>query len=116
MSNSGNLTLTDCTVSGNTAYRCGGVFNSGTANLTDCTISGNSSYYGGGVSNYGTGQPDRLHHQRQFGSWRWRGESRFLWLPGPGTATLTDTIVAGNTSTSGASDIAGTTTSRAATT
>ncbi len=48
----GNLTLTDCTVSGNSigGGDGGGVFNkSGTANLTDCTFSGNSAHYGGAV-------------------------------------------------------------------
>ena len=52
----GNLTLTDCTVSGNTAgsrsfyafgrWGGGGLYNSnsGTSDLVDCTISGNTSY------------------------------------------------------------------------
>ncbi|MFI5460158.1 MAG: beta strand repeat-containing protein, partial [Isosphaerales bacterium] len=76
------ITLTNCTVSGNSAYSGGGVYNfSGTANLTDCTVSGNSSATGGGgLENDG-----------------------YALTP----ATLTDTIVAGNTDPSGASDIAG---------
>ena len=52
MFNLGTATLTNCTVSGNSATRLqgGGVFNYGTATLTDCTISGNSAtaFYGNG--------------------------------------------------------------------
>ncbi|MGH8489853.1 MAG: choice-of-anchor Q domain-containing protein [Gammaproteobacteria bacterium] len=51
----GILTLTNSTVSGNSAYSTGGVFNSGTATLTQSTVSGNySGFDGGGVSNGGT--------------------------------------------------------------
>ena len=92
--NYGTTTLTDCTVSGNSAkYNGGGLDNpSGTITLTNCTISGNSAGFGGGaVSSYkGTttltnctisgnsaadrrrrasykrhGHARRLHHQRQ---------------------------------------------------
>src|SRR6516225_37731 len=52
MFNLGTATLTNCTVSGNSATRLqgGGVFNYGSATLTDCTISGNSAtaFYGDG--------------------------------------------------------------------
>jgi hypothetical protein len=43
----GTLTLTDCTISGNSAFNGGGLDDRGTATLTDCTISGNAarSYY-----------------------------------------------------------------------
>ncbi|MBI3248699.1 MAG: thrombospondin type 3 repeat-containing protein [Deltaproteobacteria bacterium] len=75
VSNHGTLTLTDSTISGNTASGGGGgVYNSGTLTLTDSTISGNStdSYsFGGGVSN------------------------RY------GTATLTDSTISGNTASIG---------------
>ena len=56
----GRLTLTGCTISGNTAEQNGyggGLFNAGTANLADCTISGNSAAgsgfgaRGGGLDN-----------------------------------------------------------------
>ena len=50
-SSTANLTLTGCTVSGNSAgLGGGGLDNSGTANLTDCTLSGNyAGDTGGGV-------------------------------------------------------------------
>jgi len=57
--NQGTTTITDCTISGNSAGAGGGVAsrtNSGTdqaLTLTDCTISGNSASEGGGVYNYG---------------------------------------------------------------
>ena len=62
LDNSGSLTLTNCTVSGNTARnggfgRGGGLYNSpgGTLTLTSCTISGNTaSYLGGGLCNFST--------------------------------------------------------------
>ncbi len=51
MYNDGTATLTDCTISGNSAALGlgGGLWDYGTATLTDCTISGNSSNEGGGV-------------------------------------------------------------------
>jgi Bacterial Ig-like domain (group 3) len=50
ISNSGTLTLTDCTVSGNSASFGGGIYNNrGMLTLIDCTVSGNSAKYGGGL-------------------------------------------------------------------
>jgi Carboxypeptidase regulatory-like domain len=54
--NSGTLTLTDMTVSGNTGTYAGGIHNtaSGTATLTNVTIKGNRSpNAGGGIINFG---------------------------------------------------------------
>src|SRR5208337_981861 len=68
LDNLGTATLTNCTVSGNSAANSGGgLRNLGTATLTNCTVSGNSGSLGGGLYN------------------------------SSGTATLTNTIVAGNT-------------------
>ncbi|MBO7725389.1 MAG: hypothetical protein J6S40_02880 [Thermoguttaceae bacterium] len=52
--NSGVLTLTNCTVAGNTAaYGGGGICNLGTLTLTNCTVSGNTvNSFGGGIYNY----------------------------------------------------------------
>ena len=66
----GMVTLTDCTVSDNSASNNGGgvyLNNGGTATLTDCTVTGNSSSSnGGGLANDGsTHHADRLHRQRQ---------------------------------------------------
>ena len=54
--NQGSATLSECTISGNSATNNGsGLKNRGTATLTDCAIMGNSSAVGvGGLSNYGT--------------------------------------------------------------
>ena len=61
------LTLTNCTVSGNSATgNGGGLFNNGTATLTNCTVSGNSS--GMATAAAGStrhGHADQLHRQRQ---------------------------------------------------
>ena len=54
---SGTTTLTNCTVSGNSACNGGGLFsgNYGTTTLTNCTVSGNSaSDNGGGLFSWDT--------------------------------------------------------------
>jgi hypothetical protein len=70
--NKGTLTLSQCTLTGNTASSSsgGGVFNSGTLTLTQSTLSGNTASFGGGVFNIGT-------------------------------LTLVQTLVSGNTATTG---------------
>jgi hypothetical protein len=73
----GALTLTGCTLSGNSAYFGGGLYNisGGTATLTDCTLSGNTaSGDGGGIGTGGGGSND-----------------------GGDTVTLTDCTLSGNT-------------------
>ena len=54
----GALTLTECTLQGNSAYVGGAAYvaNSATASLTlqRCTVSGNTASYGGGIQNEGT--------------------------------------------------------------
>ena len=77
INNLGILTLTDSTVSGNTArgpYAYGGGVTNyeGTLTLINSTVSGNSAARGGGIMNYSNG-----------------------------TLTLTDSTVSGNTATSG---------------
>jgi hypothetical protein len=52
LQNSGTLTLTNATLSGNSAANGAGIFNTGTAVLTNVTLSGNSAAgSGGGVRN-----------------------------------------------------------------
>jgi hypothetical protein len=72
LANTGTATLTNCTFSGNTAAgNSGALYNSGAATLINCTVSGNSAFQQGGIVNAAVG-----------------------------TATLANTIVAGNTATS----------------
>ena len=106
LSNEGTLTLTDCTVFGNSASRyCGGLDNLGTLTLTDCTVSGNSAVIGGGLYN-SWGGTMTLTGCTVSGNSASSGGGLNNNL---GTATLEDTILAGNTGTGGsASDITGT--------
>ena len=50
----GTLTVIDTTLSGNSAYVGGGIDNSGTLTVTDSTLSANSADDGGGIGNDGT--------------------------------------------------------------
>jgi hypothetical protein len=50
----GSLTLTNSTVSGNSAVCGGGVYNTSSLTLTNSTVSGNSAFCGGGVYNTGS--------------------------------------------------------------
>ena len=54
--NAGTLTVTDSTISGNSAEDAGGVYNTGTLTVTNSTLSGNSaSRFGGGILNFHAG-------------------------------------------------------------
>jgi hypothetical protein len=54
-SSSGTVSLSDCTLTGNTANTGGGISNHGTLTVTDSTLSANSSSTdGGGIFNVGT--------------------------------------------------------------
>lgn len=48
------LTISDCTISGNTAGGGGGGVNTGAANISGCAITGNTAVSGGGISTSGT--------------------------------------------------------------
>jgi predicted outer membrane repeat protein len=52
--NGGTLTLTNCTLSGNSGDFGGGIYSAGTLTLNQCTLSGNSAYFGGGIYSAGT--------------------------------------------------------------
>ena len=53
--NSGTLTMSNSTLSGNSArFGGGGIFNSGTLTMSNSIVSGNVAQSGGGISNYGT--------------------------------------------------------------
>lgn len=102
------LSLTNCTVSGNTATSVGGgVYNSATggtavATLTNCTVSGNAANFGGGVSNNAAGGTATLFLVNCTISENTapNGGGVYSVVSGSGTAevTLTNTIVAQNTS------------------
>ena len=90
---SGSITLTDCTLSGNSAgVLGGGLLTFGTATITDCTISGNSAGFGGGLYNFGTATITDCTV-----SGNSAGFGGGLYTRGSQPAALTDTIVAGNT-------------------
>ena len=104
----GNLTLATSTVAGNTATNSngGGIYNSGyLLNVYQCTISGNratgSSYLGGGIDNAsGTlmlvQSTVTLNQASQGGG-----------VYNAGTATVQNTIIAGNTATGAGQDVRG---------
>ena len=60
LSNNGSMTLSECTISGNSVAAAsglaggGGFYNDGTATLTNCTIESNSAQVGGGMDNEST--------------------------------------------------------------
>jgi hypothetical protein len=53
--NNGTLTLTNSTLSGNSAFSSGGINNSGTLTMINSTLSGSSADQGGGISNISGG-------------------------------------------------------------
>jgi hypothetical protein len=88
----GIVTITNSTLSGNTAFTGGGIANSGTADITNCTFSGNGNTFGGGIYNSGTvnitgstfsGNRHGIHN-------------------GGGTATITGSTFSANTGNFGA--------------
>ena len=61
LNDGGTLTVSGCTISGNSAYvpgsffgSGGGIFNNGTLTLTGSAVTGNTAYAGGGIENEGT--------------------------------------------------------------
>ena len=126
--NGGTLTLTNCTLSGNSAtLGGGGIYNhSGTVKLNQCTLSGNSASvaiaYGGGINNiFGiitlnqctlsgniallgggifNGYPGTLTMNQSTLSGNIAGTGGGVWLEN--AAVMTNTIIAGNTADNGA--------------
>ena len=79
ITNEGDLTLTDCLVTGNRAGFGGGIFNAGPLRLVTSRVEGNRGTEGGGIFNDGPGSFD--------------GE----FPEGAGTVTLVDSAVTNNT-------------------
>ncbi len=90
--NEGAASLTDCTISGSSASTDGGgIANTGTLTLTDCTISDNSATNGGGLYNAGTASLDACTLNVDAATTGGGIDNLTA-----ATATLEDTIVAGN--------------------
>ena len=134
LANAGSLTLTNVTVSGNRSKYAGGMTNGGTATLNDCTFTGNNATgFGGAMINFdGTLTMTNVTIEgntalESAGVHLDGGVNTFTActisgntgsVPNPsfpngvyislaGTTTLVDTIVAGNTSSTGPSDVGG---------
>ena len=97
ITNAGTMTVTDSTISGNTAsYEGGGIYNNGgTMTVTDSTISGNTaSSGGGGITNAGTMTvTDSTISGNSTGS----GGSGGGIFNYSGTMTVADSTISGNT-------------------
>jgi hypothetical protein len=105
VSNQGTVTLTDCTLSGNTAVGeyGGGLVNDATAKLVRCTISGNSAGSGGGLANNGAMMTltdcTIVSNTARFGGGD-GGSGGGVAIEG-GTAMLTDCTISDNTAGTG---------------
>jgi hypothetical protein len=96
INNNGTLTLTNCTLSGNSAYDLfgGGIFNNaGLLTLNQCTLSGNSAIYGlgGGIAN--SAGTMTLNQCTLFGNSAIYGGGIYNYK---GTATLNQCTLSGN--------------------
>ncbi len=87
----GTATLSNVTISGNSASFGGGIENSGTATLSNVTISGNSASFGGGIENSGTATFSNVTISGNSASFGGGIENR-------GTATLSNVTISGNSS------------------
>ena len=98
VSNLGVLSLTDCTISGNTAAQSGGGVYDGayaTATLVNCIISGNVSGLNGGGFSSGSHATATLIDCTVSGNSAYNAGGG-LYLGANGTATLTNCTVSGN--------------------
>ena len=108
IANHGDVTLINSTLSGNTANGYGGGLHSGdisataeTATLINTTVAGNSAYGGGGI-NINSGSILTLSSSTVSGNSADPTSGYGGGLYNGGTATLTNSIVAGNAATNGA--------------
>jgi len=93
---SGTLTVTNSTLSGNssTSSSGGGIFNTGTLAVTNSTLSGNSAGFGGGIFN--NGGTLTLTNSTLSGNSSGGGGSIY----NTGTLTVTNSTLSGNSATS----------------
>jgi hypothetical protein len=96
--NFGTLTVTNSTVSGNTADSGGGIFDYGTLTLTNSTVSGNTASYnhGGGIFSSGT-----LTVTNSTVSGNSASDGGGIWNDFSATLTLTNSTVLGNSASDG---------------
>ena len=95
INNEGTLSLSGCTVSGNTGVNGGGLINNGMATLTGCTVANNTAAdRGGGIDNTGTLTLTNSTVARNSAN-QGGGLAHF------GVATLSDCTVAGNSADQG---------------
>ncbi|MEG3894700.1 MULTISPECIES: choice-of-anchor Q domain-containing protein [unclassified Microcoleus] len=93
------VNISNSTISGNSASNGGGIHNSGgTITLTSSTVSGNSAKYGGGINNLTTATITNStisgNSATQFGGGIYNGSS-------VGTANITNSTISNNTATNG---------------
>jgi predicted outer membrane repeat protein len=92
------LTVTNCTLSGNTASIGGGIFSGGTLVVTGCTLSGNTAtsttYGGGGI--YSAGSPATVSGCTLSGNSAFRGGGIYSDL---GPLTVSGCTLSGNSAT-----------------
>ncbi len=93
--NNGTLTVTNTTLSGNTATFGGGIANNGTLTLTNSTLSGNTVTNGGGIFNSGTLTLTNSTLSNNSASNNGGG------IANAGPLTLTNSTISGNSATSG---------------
>ena len=95
------LTLEDSTFSGNSANYGGGIYNFGTATITNSTLSGNSAAFrGGGIHNSGTATITNSTLSGNYSALDGGG----IFNEG-GTATITNSTLSGNSAHSGGGGI-----------
>jgi hypothetical protein len=96
--NSGTLTVSFCTLSGNSATVGGGISNLGIAKVTDSSVSANSAQYGGGINNSSTLKMIRCTLSGN--SATASGGGIYNATVDKGTLTITDSTITGNMATS----------------
>jgi hypothetical protein len=103
--NGGTLTLSNSTLAGNSAVEGGGIDNGGTLTVTNSTLSGNSALNGGGIHNFGTLTLTNCTLAGNGATNRGGG------IDNGGTLTIGNTLIAGNTASTGP-DVNGAVTSK----
>jgi predicted outer membrane repeat protein len=93
----GTLTVSGCTISGNQAVYGGGIFNNGTASIVNTTVSGNYSGAGGGID---SGGPLSISGCTITGNRAASGGGIYTFGI-PGTASIVNTTVSNNVAYAG---------------